>query len=143
MFYCDPCAERHEWPHPTLFRSLGLCEMCDTRKVCNETPSKELPPSKFHPANQKVASQAQQVIKAHPMPQSAQIGSLVGDSTLKINPSGPFRMVADLPDISIRKPPCGVLAPCVVNGNAVASCQLDRGHDEGPEATLHEFRLRW
>lgn len=43
MFYCDECATRNAWPHPTLFRSRGDCEVCETRQVCNDMPSRLLP----------------------------------------------------------------------------------------------------
>lgn len=43
MFYCDPCADKHNWPQ-TMFKSLGTCEMCGAKQqVCNDTPSSRLP----------------------------------------------------------------------------------------------------
>jgi hypothetical protein len=45
MFYCDPCADKREWP-PSLSRSYGRCEICDEMSVCNDKPSRHLPPPK-------------------------------------------------------------------------------------------------
>lgn len=53
MFYCDPCGEERGWPtektNPVMaftFKSRGPCEMCHKVAVCNDVPSKYLPPSK-------------------------------------------------------------------------------------------------
>ena len=43
MFYCDPCAEEYDYPHPTLVRSRGRCECCGIARDCNDLPSKDLP----------------------------------------------------------------------------------------------------
>lgn len=42
MFYCDPCAEKNDYPR-TMFRSHGRCECCGNTAVCNERASKDLP----------------------------------------------------------------------------------------------------
>lgn len=42
MFYCDPCAEKRDWPR-TLLRSSGPCEVCGGDADCNDCPSKYLP----------------------------------------------------------------------------------------------------
>lgn len=41
MFYCDECAEKNGWPN-TLFKSIGPCELCGKRTLCNERKSSEL-----------------------------------------------------------------------------------------------------
>ncbi len=45
MFYCDPCSEKHGWPK-SWHKSKGKCEMCGEVAICNDVPSKALPPSK-------------------------------------------------------------------------------------------------
>jgi hypothetical protein len=42
MFYCNECAVKNDWP-VTMFKSNGLCEICDTPKECNDLPSFMLP----------------------------------------------------------------------------------------------------
>ena len=42
MFYCDDCAEKKKWPL-SILNSLGLCEICEENKICNDLPSKMLP----------------------------------------------------------------------------------------------------
>jgi hypothetical protein len=49
MFYCNPCAEKNDWPK-TMFKSFGPCEMCphdddEPRESveCNEMRSSQLP----------------------------------------------------------------------------------------------------
>ncbi len=46
MFYCDKCADKKGWPKDTLMKSSGSCEICNKRAVCNDLPSKYLPPEK-------------------------------------------------------------------------------------------------
>jgi len=48
MFYCDDCAEKNKYPE-SLFKSIGDCEICGERKVCNERPSSSLPKPKPKP----------------------------------------------------------------------------------------------
>jgi hypothetical protein len=45
MFYCDPCAEANRWPESFLSKSVGPCEVCGRRRVCNDVPSSQLPPA--------------------------------------------------------------------------------------------------
>lgn len=42
MFYCNPCAEKYEYPE-TIFKSEGRCECCGNSATCNETKSSNLP----------------------------------------------------------------------------------------------------
>ena len=42
MFYCNDCADKYEYPQ-TFFKSVGKCECCDEKKVCNEMQSSRLP----------------------------------------------------------------------------------------------------
>lgn len=48
MFYCDGCAREREWP-VSLSRSLGLCELCGRKRVCNDVHSSKLPKKKEEP----------------------------------------------------------------------------------------------
>ena len=48
MFYCNDCAKKYEYPE-TLFKSVGKCECCGEKKVCNEMKSSELPKPKYEP----------------------------------------------------------------------------------------------
>lgn len=41
MFYCDDCAKKNDW-NITLFKSIGLCEVCNKMRVCSDLPSKKL-----------------------------------------------------------------------------------------------------
>lgn len=45
MFYCDECAEKRGWPTNALIKSLGACELCKRKRVCNDINSKFLPPT--------------------------------------------------------------------------------------------------
>lgn len=42
MFYCDPCRVKNNWPEGLLY-SLGKCELCNTRALCYDRPSRSLP----------------------------------------------------------------------------------------------------
>ena len=45
MFYCDTCKDQKDWPM-SFSKSHGKCEICGNLAVCNDIPSKYLPPSK-------------------------------------------------------------------------------------------------
>ena len=38
MFYCDGCAKEKEYP-VSMARSLGSCEICGNKRVCNDVPT--------------------------------------------------------------------------------------------------------
>ena len=42
MFYCDPCAREREWP-VSMARSLGRCELCKQKRVCNDVHTSKIP----------------------------------------------------------------------------------------------------
>lgn len=42
MFYCNPCGVARGLPE-TLYKSRGLCEICECMAVCNERPAADLP----------------------------------------------------------------------------------------------------
>lgn len=44
MFYCQACAKKKSWPE-SLCQSQGPCEVCGKTALCNDVPSKDLPPS--------------------------------------------------------------------------------------------------
>lgn len=47
MFYCDNCAEKYKYPE-SFSKSMGKCECCEVKGVCNDVPSSMLPkPPKF------------------------------------------------------------------------------------------------
>lgn len=46
MFYCTSCAEKNGWPLSTLHVSYGRCEICRETDICNDVPSRLLPPVK-------------------------------------------------------------------------------------------------
>lgn len=43
MFFCDSCAKKCGWPS-SIMKSHGKCEMCENVSVCNDVPSRYLPP---------------------------------------------------------------------------------------------------
>ena len=45
MFYCDPCAREREWPI-SMARSLGSCELCGRKRVCNDVHPSKIPGAK-------------------------------------------------------------------------------------------------
>lgn len=45
MFYCDDCRKKHDWPEG-IGKSVGRCEMCEKKAVCNDVPCKYLPEPK-------------------------------------------------------------------------------------------------
>jgi DNA-directed RNA polymerase subunit RPC12/RpoP len=45
VFYCGACAKENGWP-TTGTLSLGPCEVCGTKALCNERPSALLPVKK-------------------------------------------------------------------------------------------------
>lgn len=53
MFYCDACADVRGWPE-TFFHSRGKCEVCGEVGICNDTPSKNLPPLPDSPSQAEV-----------------------------------------------------------------------------------------
>jgi len=42
MFYCNPCAKKHQYPVST-HKSTGPCEVCKKVTQCNDVPAKYLP----------------------------------------------------------------------------------------------------
>lgn len=42
MFYCDTCAKARNWPE-AFTKSVGPCEVCGNRTLCNDRPSSTLP----------------------------------------------------------------------------------------------------
>lgn len=42
MFYCDKCAEERDYPE-SFSKSVGRCELCNEKSVCNDVPSSRLP----------------------------------------------------------------------------------------------------
>ncbi len=48
MFYCDPCAQKNNWPE-SFSRSFGKCEVCGERAPCYDTPSRLLPKADAEP----------------------------------------------------------------------------------------------
>jgi hypothetical protein len=49
MFYCDPCAAKHGWPHgPNIAASYGACEVCGKTGHCSDVPSSALPEEREH-----------------------------------------------------------------------------------------------
>lgn len=45
MFFCGDCAENHGYPE-NFMKSHGPCEICGRTALCNDVPSKYLPPAK-------------------------------------------------------------------------------------------------
>jgi hypothetical protein len=43
MFYCNKCAKENGYPE-TIFKSIGVCELCGHVTECNDMLSSELPP---------------------------------------------------------------------------------------------------
>ena len=54
MFFCDKCAEKNGWTKSFLFKSHGLCEICNETAVCNDVPSKFLVPSEKKSKNEEI-----------------------------------------------------------------------------------------
>jgi len=42
VFYCDECRKAKDWPE-SIGKSVGKCEMCEKKAVCNDVPSRLLP----------------------------------------------------------------------------------------------------
>jgi hypothetical protein len=45
MFYCEDCRKRNDYPE-TISHSIGNCEMCGKRAVCNDLHHSQLPEPK-------------------------------------------------------------------------------------------------
>lgn len=53
MFYCNDCADKHNWPKSYMI-SYGVCEMCGLTNECNDIPCSCLPlPKKKNPLREK------------------------------------------------------------------------------------------
>ena len=44
MYFCDPCRGKKQWSE-SMAKSEGPCEVCGKTSVCNDVPSKYLPPA--------------------------------------------------------------------------------------------------